>query len=178
VAHLSDGSAVTLYLLSMGMSLTFWIVVAGSACLTIWLFLSWFNHKNSVQMYTPQDDDRQLARLKPYFRREVLEAKVRSLFPNRDPAEILQLLDSDMPSFWGLERMQLDILKLSNGNLDQLRYYIGVARSERDFINVINLAEYPESSQRDIHDKDLFGGAHKREIERDFRQYLNWLKKK
>jgi hypothetical protein len=160
------------------MSLTFWIVIAGIACLAIGLFLVWFNRQNSVQVHTPQVDDRQLAKLKPYFRREVVEAKVKSLFPHRDPAEILQLLDSDLPSFWGLERMQLDILKLSNGNLDQLRYYIEVARSERDFMKVINLAEYPESSQRDIHDKDFFWDDHKRDIERDFRQYLDWLKTK
>jgi len=160
------------------MSLTFWLVVAGIAGLGIWLFLRWFNRKNRVDVYNPQDADRHLARLKPYFRREVVEAKVKSLFPNRDPAEILQLLDSDVPSFWGLERMQLDILKLSNGNMDQLRHYIEVARSERDFIKVIQLAESPESSLGDIHDKDLFWGEHKVEIERDFRQYLNWLKKK
>lgn len=131
-----------------------------------------------MQGYTPQDEDRDLARLKPYFRREVVEAKVNLLFPHRDPAEILQLLDNDVPSFWGLERLQLDILKLSNGDLDQLWCYIGVAKSERDFMQVINLAEYPESSQREVDDKDLLGSAHKQEIERDFRQYLNWLKKK
>lgn len=129
-------------------------------------------------MYTPSDESRQLARLKPYFRREVVEAKVKSLFPNHNTAEILQLLDNDIPSFSGLERMQLDILKLSNGDMGKLQYYIGITRSEQDFMKVINLAEYPESSQRDIHDKDLLGGEHKEEIERDFRQYLHWLKKK
>lgn len=159
------------------MSLTFWMIIAG-ICLGIWLFLRWFNRKNRVEVYTPQDDDRHLARLRPYFRREVVEAKVKSLFPNQDPAEILHLLDSDLPSFWGLERMQLNILKLSNGSLDQLRSYIEVARSEPDFMGIIDLAEYPESSQRDLHDKDLFWGPHKQEIERDFRQYLDWLKKK
>lgn len=160
------------------MSLAFWIVIAGIACLAIWLFLRWFNRKNSVEVYTPRDEDQWVRKLEPYFRREVVEAKVNLLFPQQDPGEILQLLDSDIPSFWGLERMQLDILKLSNGNLDQLRHYIGVAKSERDFMKVINLAEYPESSQRDLDDKDLFWSAHKQEIERDFRQYLNWLKKK
>ena len=160
------------------MSLTFWIVIAVIACLAIWLFLKWFDRKNSVQVYTPRDDDRWVRKLEPYFRRDVVEAKVKLLFPQHDPAEILQLLDSDLPTFWGLERMQLDILKLSNGDLDQLRYYIGVAKSQRDFIKVINLAEHPESSQRDLNDKDLFWGEHKKEIERDFRQYLNWLKKK
>ncbi len=160
------------------MSLMFWIAFVVIACLAIWLCLRWFDRRSRVEVYSPQDDDRGLARLKPYFRREVVEAKIKSLFPNHNPAEILQLLDNDLPSFWGLERMQLNILKLSNGDIDQLRYYIEVARSQRDFMRVINLAEYPESSSMDIHDKNLFYGEHKRLIERDFRQYLNWLKKK
>ena len=160
------------------MSVTFWIAIIVIACLAFWFFLRWFDRRSRTEVYTPQDAVQELARLKPYFRREVVEAKVKSLFPNHDPAEILHLLDNDVPTFWSLERMQLNILKLSNGNLDQLRYYIGVARSERDFTKVIDLAEYPESSHVDIHDKNLFYGEHKRLIERDFRQYLNWLQKK
>lgn len=160
------------------MSLTFWIVVVVIACLAIWQFLRWVDRRSRVVVYTPQDADRKLARLKPYFRREVVEAKVKSLFPSNNPADILQLLDDDVPSFWGAERIQLDILKLSDGNLEQLRHYIGVAKSERDFMKVIGLAEYPESSRLGIHDKGLFYGEHKRLIERDFRQYLKWLKKK
>lgn len=76
------------------MSLTFWIVIAGIACLAIWLFLRWFNRKNSVEVYTPRDEDQWLRKL-----------------------------------------------------------------------------------ERDLDDRDLFESAHKQEIERDFRQYLNWLKK-
>jgi hypothetical protein len=159
-------------------SFPFWIIIAAIAGLGIWLLLNWFNRKNRVEVYTPQNEARQLARLKPYFRREIVEAKAKSLFPQEDPAEILQLLDGVVSSFAGLERKQLDILKLSNGNLDQLRYYIEIANSERDFRKITQLAEYPESSKRNIHDKDLFWGPHKREIERDFQQYLSWLKKK
>lgn len=160
------------------MSLSFWSVIIIIGCLAVWWFLiKWFDRRSRVDVYTPSDDDRQLAKLEPYFRREVVEAKVKSLFPNHDPAEILQLLDNVMPSIWGgVEQVQLDILKLSNGNLNQLHYYIGVAES--DVTKVIEMAENPESSKRDIHDKDLFWGEHKQEIERDFRQYLNWLKKK
>ncbi len=160
------------------MSSVNWIVLLVAISLAIWLVLRWFNRRNRVEVYGPWDDDRQLAKLEPYFRREVVEAKVQSLFPSHDPAEILHLLDNGVPSFGGLERMQLDILKLSNGDIDQLRHYTEVANSEGDFMKVIDLAECPESSQRDIHDKDLFWGEHKREIERDFRQYLKWLKKR
>jgi hypothetical protein len=160
------------------MSLAFWIALPTIACLALWLFLKWLDRRNRVEVYGPSDDDRGLARLKPYFRREVVEAKVKSLFPSHDPAEILRLLDDGVPSFWGLERMQLNILKLSNGDMDQLRHYIGVAKGERDFMKVIELAEYPESSRIGVHGKDLFYGEHKRLIERDLRQYLNWLKKR
>ena len=155
----------------------FWIAILVIVGLTIWVLLRWIDRKNSVEVYTPQDADREQQKLKPYFRREVVERKVKSLFPNQDHAEILKLLDNDLPSFWGLERMQLDILKLSDGNIDQLEHYIGVAKSERDFMKVIELAESPESS-RFNDQKDLFWGEHKRLIERDFKQYLDWLKKK
>ena len=160
------------------MSYLFWIAITVGVCLAIVLIHRWLDRSNSVEVYTPQDDERQLAKLKPYFRREIVEGKAKSLFPNHDPAEILGLLDDGVPSFWGLERMQLNILKISNGDLDQLRYYIGVAKSSRDFIKVIQLAESPESSSANIPDKDLFYGEHKRLIERDFRQYLHWLKQR
>ena len=155
-----------------------WIAVVIIVVLIVWLLLRWFDRRNRVEVYTPQDEDREFARLKPYFRREVVERKVKSLFPNQDHAQILQLLDSDILYFSELERMQLAILKLSNGNLDQLHHYIDVAKSESDFMKVIQLAENPQSSVKDIDDKDLFWGEHKRLIESDFRQYLNWLKKK
>jgi len=157
------------------MRLTFWITIVAFACLTIWLFLKWFDRRNRVEVYTPRNADREIARLNPYFRREVVLRKVKSLFPNEDQDKILNLLDTDIPSFWGTERLQLDILKLSDGNLDQLQHYIGVAKSEHR-MKVIELAEHPESSPFDINDKNLFWGEHKQLIERDFRQYLKWLK--
>lgn len=156
-----------------------WIaVVIIIVVLIVWFLLRWFDRRNRVEVYTPRDEDREFARLKPYFRREVVERKVKSLFPNQDHAQILQLLDSDILYFSELERMQLAILKLSNGNMDQLHRYIDVAKSKSDFMKVIQLAENPQSSLKDIDDKDLFWGEHKRLIESDFRQYLNWLKKK
>ena len=159
------------------MSLAFWIVVLVVAGLAIWLFLRWFDRRNRVEVYTPQDESRQSAKLKPYFRREVVEAKVKSLFPGREPADILRLLD-DVPSVMGRERMQLNVLKLSNGEEGQLLHYLEVAKSERGFLKIIDLAEHPESSRIGLGDKDLFWGEHKRLLERDFRQYLNWLKKR
>ena len=159
------------------MSFGVWIVIAIVAALAGWfLLLRWFNRRNRVEVYTKGDESRQLAKLKSYFRREVVESKVKCLFPEHNPSEILQLLDDGITSFFERERMQLDVLKLSNGDLDKLKYYLGLAESES--LKVRRLAEYPESSKRDLQSKDLLGGDHKKEIERDFRQYLNWLKKK
>lgn len=159
------------------MSLTFWIFIVVLAGLTLWRLSRLFAGGSGAGGYTPQDEQRQLDIQKAYFRREVVEAKVKSVFPNHDPAEILQLLDSVMPS-WGLERMQLNALKLSNGDVDQLRYYIDLANSERDFLKVVQLAEHPQSSRVDTNDPNLFDRKHKRLIEKDFQQYLNWLKQK
>ncbi len=130
-----------------------------------------------MKVYTPQNDEKYQALLKPYLRREIVECKVRSLFPNQDHAKILKLLDT-VPYASELERTQSDFLKVSDGSLDQLQHHIDVARSEGDSLKVIKLAEAPESTHRNIPDKDLFWGEHKKAIERDFRQYLNWLKKK
>src|SRR6185503_13753628 len=110
-------------------------------------------------------------------RREVVERKVRSLFPDQDHAQILQLLDDTTPEFWGLERMQLSILRLSRGNLDQLHHYLKIANSPGGFIKVMQLAESPNSS-RVVDDKELFWGRHKKLIEKDFREYEKWLKQK
>ena len=157
--------------------MVFWITIIVVVCLAIGLLLRWNDRRNSVEVFTPQDGARELAKLKPYFSREVVERKVRSLFPDQDHAQILQLLDDYTPDFWGLERMQLNILKLSNGNLEQLHHYLKVANSQTEFIKVIQMAESPESS-RIVDQKEIGWGKHKKLVKKDYRDYLNWLKKK
>jgi hypothetical protein len=153
-----------------------WITIIAIVCVAFWLLIRWNDRRNSVKVYTPRDEARNASRLKPYFRREVVERKVRSLFPDQDHAQILQLLDDSTPDIWGLERMQLNILKLSSGNLDQLHHYLKVANSPTEFIKVVKLAESPQSSRVDDA-KELFWGEHKKLIEKDYRDYLKWLKK-
>lgn len=111
-----------------------WITIIAIVCLAIILII-WNDRRNSVQVYTPRDSARDAARLKPYFRRELGERKVRVLFPGQDHAQILRLLDDNTNDILGLERMQLDILKLSNGNLQQLHHYLRVANSPTEFIS-------------------------------------------
>jgi hypothetical protein len=153
-----------------------WITIIAIVCLVFFLLFKWNDRRNSVQVYTPRDNARDAARLKQYFRREVVERKVKALFPGQDHAQILQLLDDNTNDIWGLERMQLDILKLSNGNLDQLHHYLKVANSPTEFTKVIKLAEAPHSSRVDD-PKELFWGEHKKLIEKDYREYEKWLKK-
>ena len=154
-----------------------WIIIIAILGLAAVILLTWINRRNSAEAYTPQDEASDLAKLKPYFCREVVERKVRSLFPDQDHGQILQLLDDNTPDFWGLERMQLNILKLSNGDMDQLRHYLKVANSPTGVMKIVDLAEYPKSAGVND-DKELFQGRHKRLIKKDFREYLRWLKKK
>jgi hypothetical protein len=161
------------------MSITVGVSIFVILSLAFWLLSRWSDRRNRVEVYTPQDDARQYSRLEPYFRREVVERKIKSLFPNQDHAAILKLLDIDPPfDSQPLERAQLNILKVSNGDLEELKRFVALAESDSDYMRVNKMAECPESSTVDINDKDLFWGEHKRIIERDFRQYLNWLKKK
>ena len=160
------------------MSPTFWIIVVVSIGVLIFVILKLVSRRTSVKMFNPWDTEKVESKKKSYFRHEVVEAKVRLLFPDHDFAEVVQLLEA-VPTFWGVERMKLNVLKLSGGNLDQLRHYINVASSERDFIEVINLAEYPESSlvsSTEI-DKLPYDEVMGR-LKRDTKKYLNWLRSK
>jgi|SRR5215213_6387359 len=155
------------------MLLAFWLIIMVIGCLTVGLFIIWRDRGNGGGEFTPWDEEDELARKEPYFRREVVEAKVRSLFPRHDPSEILQLLDGFPPSFGGRERMQLNILKLSDGDMARLRRYIEAAGSPLGALGVMQKAEYPRSSRT-----GPSSPAPKRVVERDIRQYLNWLKRR
>jgi hypothetical protein len=54
---------------------------------------------------------------------------VGSLFPNTS-SEIIELLDADFPTTFGLERLQLALLKLSDGNLDELHRLLELVMSD------------------------------------------------
>src|SRR2546430_1447082 len=76
--------------------------------------------------------------------REDVVASVRASFPKESRARTLELLDT-----YGVaahererERVQLAILKLSEGKEERLRQYVGVAK--RDYRDVLFWAEYPE----------------------------------
>ena len=50
------------------MSLALLIVIVAIVSLAIWLFLKWFDRRNSVKVFGPWNDDRELARKNPCLR--------------------------------------------------------------------------------------------------------------
>src|ERR1700737_5599288 len=85
--------------------------------------------------------------------RDEVVAAVEVAFPEGSRARVLALLDG-----FGVEslerereRVQLAILKLSEGNEEKLREFIAVAK--RDYRDVLFWAEYPEESRLDTPEK-------------------------
>ena len=103
---------------------------------------------------------------------------MKALFPNHDPASILSLLDEYGTQSWQRERerAQLDILKLSGGDLEQLRHYLNIAKS--DYRDVIFLAEAPEFTVLGIADWMKMPEPEKDHLAaRDTDQFLEWLQR-
>lgn len=72
------------------------------------------------------------------------------------------------------ERVQLAILKLSNGDLEQLTYYLKEAKS--DLREVVVPAEYPGQSKDGLVGWVKLSEPEKQRISsEDNRQYLEWL---
>lgn len=77
---------------------------------------------------------------------------------------------------WELEkvRVQLATLKLSNGDLQQLKGHI--TRAKQDYRDVLAAAEYPEYSRRGMfHIRELPAKEQQRTISGDWKQYQIWL---
>src|SRR5207244_6184593 len=88
----------------------------------------------------------------PHSRDEVVAA-VEATFPKESKARVLELLDGYgvEPYERERERVQLAILKLSEGNEEKLREFVAVAK--RDYRDVLFWAEYPDESRLDTPEK-------------------------
>src|SRR2546421_4939626 len=88
----------------------------------------------------------------PHSRDEVV-AVVQKTFPEGAHARVLELLDRYGVESYERERerVQLAILKLSEGNEEKLRKFVTVAK--RDYRDVLFWAEYPEESRLDTPEK-------------------------
>ncbi len=107
------------------------------------------------------------------YNKDLVVAKVNQCFPNEDEEKILGILNLYGRETYERERerVQIAILKLSDGNLEKLRKSIEIAKS--DYRDVLAYAEYPEEMGKDtwrMSDKEA-----RRIREKDRQQYLNWL---
>ena len=102
--------------------------------------------------------------------------KIKKMWPEADPQEILDLLNEYGTKSWetGRERVQLAILKLSRGEQDSLPELVKMAK--KDWRDVLAYAEYPEEMKthpvemRDMPEKDA-----QTIRKRDKQQYEKWL---
>jgi hypothetical protein len=87
-----------------------------------------------------------------YSRDEVVAA-IQAVFPESSRTRILELLDGYGVESYERERerVQIAILKLSEGNEEKLREFIAVAK--RDYRDVLFWAENPEEARLDTPEK-------------------------
>lgn len=108
-------------------------------------------------------------------RRKVRE-KIARYWPGLDPQEVMDILDEygTEPSERGRARVQLAILKLSEGERERLTELVGMAR--RDYRDVLAYAEYPEEMRIGFVDMSRLSADEARAVrQRDRGQYLEWL---
>jgi len=156
------------------------LLVPGGVCILLAaIFIT--RRRREAHEIGPVRDSRGLRKTKPFFQRNVVERKVRFLFPKSDPNEILGLLDSVATPPSGMERLQLALLKLSNGDLHELRRLVGRCTAEdglsrgADFV-LIGMAETPETQRMGYEYAKLLPEEQEPIFRRDLRQYLRWVK--
>jgi len=106
----------------------------------------------------------------------VLE-KVKKTWPEADPQEIMDVLNEygTKRHETGRERVQLAILKLSQGKRDRLPDLVKMAKV--DWRDALAYAEYPEEMKTGpIKMRELSPQETRAIRQRDKRQYKKWLK--
>jgi hypothetical protein len=109
-------------------------------------------------------------------RRKVLQ-KVAHYWPDADRREIVDVLDhyGSESSEHGRARVQLAILKLSEGQWERLEELVRMAK--RDYRDVIAYAEYPEEMRTGVVEMRQMAPEEVEAIrQRDRAQYLEWLR--
>lgn len=155
------------------------VAVAGLALVLLLTFLA--KRRKEAHEIGPQRDSRGLRKLEPFFRRKVVQQKIKSLFPNTEPNKVLELLDANLPTTFGLERLQLALLKLSDGNLDELRRLVEMVtstagREKAVYVQLIGTAEWPEAERMGREYVNLLPEEQEPIFQRDLRQYIRWVK--
>lgn len=102
--------------------------------------------------------------------------KIKKYWPDQDPEEILKILQRSSMDKYEKEshRVQLAIIKLSEGDLEKLEEYLDLAK--KDYRDVLTFAEYPEEMRMGfIGMQDLSEEEAQALRQRDREQYLSWL---
>ncbi|MBN2591982.1 MAG: hypothetical protein JXA81_00640 [Sedimentisphaerales bacterium] len=92
-------------------------------------------------------------------------------------SEAMDILEKYGKQEWtrpGSPRVRLAVLKLANGELEELSRYTKIAI--QDFRDVISMAEYPIYSA-EVGFERVAQNIQKAAIEADWEQYQDWLKK-
>jgi hypothetical protein len=108
--------------------------------------------------------------------RALVLKKISQLWPDLDSAEIMGVLDKYGEEAYEREpgRVQLGILKLSEGQLERLPDLVEMAKV--DYRDVLAYAEYPEEARLSYEEKPKLPQEEIQAIRRrDKEQYLKWL---
>ena len=111
----------------------------------------------------------------PQLTRDDVERIIRRDFP-RDFGDAFELLSNYSNDVAAVEaRVRMACLKFSNGNLERLRQ--GVEIAQMDSRDVLVVAEYPEYHKRVEFRSELRETEIQAIIDRDWKQYQDWLKR-
>jgi hypothetical protein len=116
--------------------------------------------------------------MKPRTERDRVLRKVARNWPDADPEEIMRVLDEYGAEGWerGRGRVQLAILKLSEGDRERLPELVRMAK--RDYRDVLAYAEYPEEIKTGPIKMNKLSPEETKAIRRrDRAQYRKWLRK-
>ncbi len=157
---------------------------------TLMLFIALFLHgcnlekdkvaaiaaKPQAQSNTQSDAGKAEEKDKIKYTRELVMKKVKDVFPKEDVSKIMSILDQyGVESYeQERERVQIAILKLSEGEVKELEEGVKVAR--QDYRDVLAYAEYPLEMKEEAWTLDEQKAKEIRE--KDRKQYLEWLNRK
>lgn len=96
---------------------------------------------------------------------------------NNDIDKVKNKLDSiKSDNIYGKNRFSAAILKLSNGDINQIDNYIRICNN--DYRDVVSKAEYPRISKFDFIDFDKIDSRQLKDYYlKDWTDYINWINK-
>jgi hypothetical protein len=94
-------------------------------------------------------------------------------FPDNQ-RDVVALLDDYAKTDSNPERVQLAILKISRGRIDEVSRYVEMAK--QDFRDVISPAEYPRYWELGTYEASQLSPEDREQLQKDdFRDYQEWL---